>query len=306
MTAAALGTILTLATFDGEQDVDVKAGTHSGTTVRLKGLGVGRLQRPGRGDLVGSPRCADANGTHRRSKRSCCASSPTARGEEMPEANLTPIGHGVFARLRDAFTGSLGERAGLRLPRTRPTPSVGSILSLTGAEARHAGDGPAPGGRRTDRPRRRRRTACQLPHRVGTTTVASRRSSRPSVLTTTPRSCWSRRSPRVAATSRRSRPRWNSASPRVMPWAADRSIVQWRGPKVDKALASWQSLCSPPRSRAAARSCHEVEPLATTRELAGRVSAATASGTRVLVLARGRNVTPGVAASGAMRASPCG
>ena len=104
MTAAALGTILTLTTFDGEQAVDVKQGTHSGTTVRLKGLGVGRLQRPGRGDLwihldVLTP--TELTEEQEALLRQLAA----ARGEEMPEANLTPIGHGVFARIRDAFTG---------------------------------------------------------------------------------------------------------------------------------------------------------------------------------------------------------
>jgi len=104
MTAAALGTILTLPTFDGDHDVDVKQGTHSGTTVRLKGLGVGRLQRPGRGDLwvhldVLTP--TDLTAEQEELLRQLAAS----RGEEMPQANLTPIGHGVFARLRDAFMG---------------------------------------------------------------------------------------------------------------------------------------------------------------------------------------------------------
>ena len=104
MTAAALGTVLNLATFDGERPVEVVQGTHSGTTVKLKGLGVGKLQRPGRGDLlvhldVLTP--SDLTEEQEELLRQLAAS----RGEEMPEANLAPIGHGVFARLRDAFMG---------------------------------------------------------------------------------------------------------------------------------------------------------------------------------------------------------
>ena len=81
----------------------------------------------------------------------------------------------------------------------------------------------------------------------------------------------------------------------VMPWAAERSIVQWRGPKVDKAIASWRSLVLAAAKQSRRALVPRVEPLVTTRELAGRVNAATASGTRVLVLARGRDVTPGIA-----------
>ncbi len=40
MTAAALGTELTLDTFDGQQEIDVKAGTQSGEVITLRGLGV--------------------------------------------------------------------------------------------------------------------------------------------------------------------------------------------------------------------------------------------------------------------------
>ncbi len=105
MTAAALGTVLSLETFDGAQEVDVKPGTHSGTTLRLKGLGVGRLQRPGRGDLwIHLDVLTPTELTEEQEE--LLRQLATARGEEMPEANLTPIGRGVFARLRDAFRGA--------------------------------------------------------------------------------------------------------------------------------------------------------------------------------------------------------
>jgi molecular chaperone DnaJ len=82
----------------------VRPGTHSGTTVRLKGHGVGRLQRGGRGDLhvhldVQTP--TELTDEQAELLRQLAAS----RGEEMPQATLAPIGGGVFARLRDAFMG---------------------------------------------------------------------------------------------------------------------------------------------------------------------------------------------------------
>ncbi|BDZ60674.1 hypothetical protein GCM10025873_04650 [Demequina sediminis] len=104
MTAAALGTVMTVETFDGPQEVDVRPGTHSGSTVRLKGLGVGRLQRAGRGDLhvhldIVTP--TDLTDEQADLLRQLAA----LRGEEIPEARLAPIGGGVFSRLRDAFMG---------------------------------------------------------------------------------------------------------------------------------------------------------------------------------------------------------
>lgn len=104
MTAAALGTTVEIDTLDGARSVDVAAGTQSGSTVKLKGLGVGRLQRSGRGDLyvhidVVTP--TDLTDEQVRLLEELAK----ARGEEMPEGSITEIGGGVFARLRDAFMG---------------------------------------------------------------------------------------------------------------------------------------------------------------------------------------------------------
>ncbi|WP_084130704.1 molecular chaperone DnaJ [Demequina sp. NBRC 110055] len=104
MTAAALGATMMVDTFDGEQPVEVRPGTHAGSSVKLKGLGVGRLQRAGRGDLivqldVHTP--TDLTDEQADLMRQLAA----LRGEELPEANLAPVGGGVFHRLRDAFKG---------------------------------------------------------------------------------------------------------------------------------------------------------------------------------------------------------
>jgi molecular chaperone DnaJ len=49
---AALGTRITVPTVDGEEEVEIKAGTQPGTEIRLRGRGVPHLRRAGsRGDL---------------------------------------------------------------------------------------------------------------------------------------------------------------------------------------------------------------------------------------------------------------
>lgn len=51
MTAAALGTKVELTTLDGRKDIEVQPGTQPNTDIVLKGLGVGHLNRQGRGNL---------------------------------------------------------------------------------------------------------------------------------------------------------------------------------------------------------------------------------------------------------------
>lgn len=70
----------------------------------------------------------------------------------------------------------------------------------------------------------------------------------------------------------------------VIPWSAERSVVQWRGPKVDKAHARWQSLCVAAAKQSRRALTPKVNSLLTTRELAPLVKEAVASGSRVLVL----------------------
>lgn len=104
MTAAALGTVLDVETFDGPREVEVKAGTHSGQTLKLKGLGIGHLQRTGRGDLyvhldVQTPSALTAE------QEELVKKLAELRGETRPEARLASVNTGLFSRLREAFTG---------------------------------------------------------------------------------------------------------------------------------------------------------------------------------------------------------
>lgn len=52
VTSAAIGTKVVIDTLDGKQEVEIKEGTQSGSTVVLRGLGVTRLRGSGRGDLI--------------------------------------------------------------------------------------------------------------------------------------------------------------------------------------------------------------------------------------------------------------
>jgi molecular chaperone DnaJ len=105
MTAAALGTTVKLETLDGEETVDVRAGTQSGTVTTLRARGVPHLSRGvGRGDLhvhieVATPTKLDE--VQERLLREFAR----VRDEEQPAITLTSEanGGGIFSRLRDAF-----------------------------------------------------------------------------------------------------------------------------------------------------------------------------------------------------------
>ncbi|NOJ61731.1 molecular chaperone DnaJ [Arthrobacter sp. 260] len=100
MTAAALGTTLNFASFDGDQELGIKAGTQSGEIVTLRGLGVTHLRGYGRGDLkvhlnVETPRNVD------QAQEELLRKLAELRGEEFVEGQLASNGSGVFAKLRE-------------------------------------------------------------------------------------------------------------------------------------------------------------------------------------------------------------
>ena len=105
MTAAALGTTVKLETLDGEESIDVEAGTQSGTVVTLRARGVPHLSRGvGRGDLhvhidVETPTRLDPQ------QEQLLRDLARARGEEHADISVSTAtnGGGIFSRLRDAF-----------------------------------------------------------------------------------------------------------------------------------------------------------------------------------------------------------
>lgn len=102
MTAAALGTSITLNTLDGPEPIDIRSGTQSGTEVKLKGRGVTHLRASGRGDLfvhisVETPTKLDSQ------QQALLEQLAGLRGEEHPAGQVTAGKSGMFSRLRGAF-----------------------------------------------------------------------------------------------------------------------------------------------------------------------------------------------------------
>ena len=114
MTAAALGTTLTIPTLEADVasedsdpeletsfELEVRPGTQSGMEQVLRGRGVPGL-RGGRGDLVvtiavETPTRLDAR------QEELLHELAALRGEESPEGSVKPGAKSVFGRLRDAF-----------------------------------------------------------------------------------------------------------------------------------------------------------------------------------------------------------
>jgi len=100
-TAAALGTDLSLETLDGEEKLEIKAGTQGGSVLTLRGKGVPRLRSSSRGDLhvhveVRTPtRLDDAQ---ERLLREFAA----LRNEDV---SVSAKNGGLFGKVRDAFGG---------------------------------------------------------------------------------------------------------------------------------------------------------------------------------------------------------
>lgn len=99
MTAAALGTDLLLTTLDGEENLDIRAGTQSGSRLTLRGKGVPKLRSSMRGDLyvhleVRTPTRLDDE------QEKLLRDLAALRDEDV--AAVTKNG-GLFTKVRDAF-----------------------------------------------------------------------------------------------------------------------------------------------------------------------------------------------------------
>jgi molecular chaperone DnaJ len=103
MTVAALGTVMELETLDGPRSVELRAGTQSGQTVTVAGLGVAHLRSQGRGDIivhveVQTPTRLDPD------QEDLLRKLAALRGEDGPEVGTVASARPTFfTRLRDAF-----------------------------------------------------------------------------------------------------------------------------------------------------------------------------------------------------------
>ena len=105
MTAAALGTSVTLDTLDGPMDVAINPGTQSGETVTVRGHGAARLRSGGRGDLhvhlsVQTPTKLDPQ------QEELLRQLAAMREESTVQVGQASAEHGggLFSRLKDAFS----------------------------------------------------------------------------------------------------------------------------------------------------------------------------------------------------------
>jgi molecular chaperone DnaJ len=104
MTAAALGTTLKLDTFDGINELELKAGTQAGDAMTLRGLGVTHLRGGGRGDLIVHANVLTPTRIDEEQEE-LLRQLAVLRGEERPEGRLAPANQSLFGKLRDAFKG---------------------------------------------------------------------------------------------------------------------------------------------------------------------------------------------------------
>jgi molecular chaperone DnaJ len=105
MTAAALGTSMTLDTLDGTTVIDIRPGTQSGESLVVRGQGAARLRSAGRGDLhvhlrVQTPTRLDAE------QEELLRQLAALRDESTVQVGQGDHEHagGLFSRLKDAFT----------------------------------------------------------------------------------------------------------------------------------------------------------------------------------------------------------
>lgn len=105
MTAAALGTSVTLDTLDGPLEVAIAAGTQSGESVTMRGHGAARLRSAGRGDLhvhlsVQTPTRLDSQQEEILRQLAALRDETTVQVGQGSSAQ----GGGLFSRLKDAFS----------------------------------------------------------------------------------------------------------------------------------------------------------------------------------------------------------
>ncbi|MDL4771394.1 MULTISPECIES: molecular chaperone DnaJ [Thermomonosporaceae] len=102
MTAAALGTNVTIESLDGPEGIDIKPGTQSGQVITMYGRGVRHLNESGRGDLmihvnVETPHRLDEE------QEDLLRRLAKLRGEERPPGKFAPGQRGKLSRIWDVF-----------------------------------------------------------------------------------------------------------------------------------------------------------------------------------------------------------
>jgi molecular chaperone DnaJ len=102
MSAAALGTTVSVETLDGSTEVSIKAGTQSGATVAIKGKGMTRLRSNHRGDLIVHIEVQTPTKLSR-DEEELLKKFADLRGEKVGDGHVKNHDGSRFSKFRDAF-----------------------------------------------------------------------------------------------------------------------------------------------------------------------------------------------------------
>ena len=103
MSAAAIGTTVSVESLDGPVDVHLKAGTQSGAPIVIKGKGMTRLRHGGRGDLIVHIEVATPTKLSR-NEEELLKKFAELRGEKSGDAQVKSHDGGIFSKIKGAFT----------------------------------------------------------------------------------------------------------------------------------------------------------------------------------------------------------
>ena len=100
--AATLGTTAKIITLDGEESIEIKAGTQSGAKIPLKHLGMTRLRGSGRGDLIIHIEVLTPTKLNRE-QEDLIRKFATLRGEDKDSSTIKKDDGSIMDKLRGAF-----------------------------------------------------------------------------------------------------------------------------------------------------------------------------------------------------------
>ncbi|MEI7697779.1 MAG: molecular chaperone DnaJ [Actinomycetes bacterium] len=103
MSAAALGSTVSIESLDGPVDVHIKAGAQSGAPIVIKHKGMNRLRQGGRGDLIVHLEVITPSKLSRE-EEDLLKKFAELRGEKAGDAHVKGHDGGIFSKIKGAFT----------------------------------------------------------------------------------------------------------------------------------------------------------------------------------------------------------
>lgn len=100
--AATLGSKAKIITLDGEEEIDIKTGTQSGSKIALKNKGMARLRGSGRGDLIVHLEVTTPTKLNREQEE-LIKKFAQLRGEDKDSSHIKEDDGSIMAKLRGAF-----------------------------------------------------------------------------------------------------------------------------------------------------------------------------------------------------------